>query len=404
MLGPIDPRDRQLAKTLLKYSTKAQPGELVFIMCSGLETLGLGAACVEEAARMGAAPYLQIVDPEIQRLLMHSGNEGVFRRLGRFELKQMKDADCFIGIRGTANAFELSDVPARQMEFNNRHIVKPVHLEERVKRTRWCVLRYPNPAMAQLAKQSTSAFADFYYRVCLVDYAEMARAVKPLQRLMERTSDVHIIGPGQTDLRFSIKDIPVIPCCGEMNIPDGECFTAPVRNSVNGTVQFNAPSVWEGTAYENLSLTFHDGKIVDATAADAAQTRRLNHVLDQDAGARFVGEFSIAFHPQILEPMRDILFDEKIAGSFHMAMGQAYDEASNGNKSTIHWDMVCIQRPEYGGGEIYFDGELVRRNGMFLPKELQGLNRRKGRAKSEGRRAKETRVRSLKKAHTTQKK
>jgi aminopeptidase len=382
MLGTIDPRDRELAKTLIRYSTKAKPGDLVFIQCNGLETLGLGAACIEEAARAGAAPYLQVVDAEIQRMLLSASKEEVFKRLGRFELKQMKDADCFIGIRGSANAFELSDVPRAQMQMYNKHIVKPVHLEERVKRTRWCVLRYPNPAMAQLAKTSTGGFADFYYRVCLVDYAKMARDVKPLQALMQRTNRVRIVGPGKTNVEFSIKSIPVIPCCGEMNIPDGECFTAPVRDSVNGTVQFNAPTVWEGAAFEGITLTFEKGRIVEASAADAAQTKRLNEILDQDAGARFVGEFSLAFHPEILEPMRDILFDEKIAGSFHMAMGQAYEEADNGNRSTIHWDMVCIQRREYGGGEIYFDEKLVRKNGEFVVRELQGLNRRAGKGKA----------------------
>lgn len=378
----IDPRDRQLAQTLIRYSTKAQPGELVFIMCSGLETLSLGAACVEEATRAGAAPYLHIVEPQVQRLFLHGASEEVLKRLARFELKQMKDADCFIGIRGPGNIFETSDVPSEQMKLYNKFVVQPVHMEERLKRTRWVVLRYPNSAMAQLSKQSTAGFADFYYRACLIDYAQMARAVQPLHDLMQRTDQVHLKGPGATDLQFSMKGIPAIPCCGEMNIPDGECFTAPVRTSVNGVVQFNTPSVWEGTAFEDITLRFEKGRVTEATAADAAQTLRLNEILDQDAGARYVGEFSIAFHPEILEPMRDILFDEKIAGSFHMAMGNAYDEASNGNKSAVHWDMVCIQRPEYGGGEIYFDGQLIRKDGEFLPKELRPLNRPVGPAKA----------------------
>jgi len=381
MLGTIDPRDRQLAQTLVRYSTKAQPGELVFIMCSGLDTLGLGAACVEEVARAGAAPYLHIVQPEIQRQLLRNGSEGVFKRLAQFELKQMKDADCFIGIRGPGNIFEISDVPRELMDLYSKLVVKPVHMEERLKRTRWVVLRYPNSSMAQLSQQSTAAFADFYYRACLVDFAKMARDVQPLRQLMEKTDRVHLKGPGKTDLQFSIKGIPAIPCCGEMNIPDGECFTAPVKTSVEGTVQFNAPSVSDGKPFDNITLRFEKGKIVEATAGDDAQTKALNEILDQDAGARYVGEFSIAFHPEILEPMRDILFDEKIAGSFHMAMGNAYDEAFNGNKSSVHWDMVCIQRPEYGGGEIYFDGKLIRKNGEFVVPELKALNRGAGKKK-----------------------
>ncbi len=372
----IDPRDQKLARMLVSYSVKAKPGDLVFIQVSGDDALSLAAACVEETARVGAAPYLHVVDAEIQRRFLRTADEKVFKRLAQLELKQMKDADCFIGIRGSQNIFELSDVPRQQMESYTRNVVKPVHLEERVKRTRWVVLRYPNESMAQMSGSSTESFKDFYYGVCLVDYQKMARDVKPLQKLMDKTDRVHLKGPG-TDLEFSIKGIPSIPCCGEMNVPDGECFTAPVKTSVNGTVAFNAPTVWQGSPFDGVRLRFEKGKVVEATAADAAQTRKLNEVLDQDPGARYLGEFSIAFNPKVLHPMRDILFDEKIAGSFHMALGQAYDEASNGNKSAVHWDMVCIQRPDYGGGEIWFDGKLIRKNGKFLPKELAALNSRK---------------------------
>lgn len=370
----IDSRDRKLAQMLVKYSVKAKPGELVFIQVSGSDALSLGAACVEEATRAGAAPYLHFVDAQIQRMFLNAANDSVLKRLAKFELKQMKDADCFIGIRGSANIFELSDVPGAKMESYTKHVVKPVHLEERVKRTRWVVLRYPNESMAQMASTSTEKFKKFYYDVCLVDYAKMARNVKPLQRLMDKTDHVRLTARG-TDIEFSIKGIPSIPCCGELNVPDGECFTAPVRTSVNGVVSFNAPTVWQGVAFDNVVLRFEKGKVVEATAGDAVQTRKLNEFLDQDAGARYLGEFALGFNPKILHPMRDILFDEKIAGSFHMALGQAYDEASNGNKSAVHWDMVCIQRPDYGGGEVWFDGKLIRKNGKFLPKDLTPLNR-----------------------------
>lgn len=373
MLGPIDPRDRDLARTLVNYSCQAKPGELVFIQCNGLDALGLATACVEETARAGAAPYLHLVEPETQRAFLHAAGADVFKRLARFELKQMQDADCFIGIRGSNNAFEMSDVPRATLDAYSKHVVKPVHMEERVKRTRWVVLRYPNPAMAQMANASTAAFADFYYAACLADFPKMAKAVQPLKRLMEQTDKVRLTGQGY-DLAFSIKGIGAVPCVGERNIPDGECFTAPVRNSVEGTVHFNSPTLWEGAAYEDIRLTFRKGKVVEATAADARQTERLNQVLDQDPGARYVGEWSLGFHPAIMEPMRDILFDEKIAGSFHIALGQCYDEASNGNKSALHWDMVAIQRPDKGGGEVWFDGKVIRRDGVFLPKELRGLN------------------------------
>ena len=192
----------------------------------------------------------------------------------------------------------------------------------------------------------------------------------PLVELMNRTDKVHIKGPG-TDLHFSIKGIPAIKCAGTMNIPDGEVFTAPVKNSINGTLRYNVPAVFQGRTYENIAFTFKDGKIVKATANETAS---LNKVLDTDAGSRYVGEFSFGLNPYILTPMKDTLFDEKIAGSFHMTPGRCYDEAPNGNQSAIHWDLVCIQRPEYGGGEIYLDGVLVRKDGRFVLPELAGLN------------------------------
>jgi aminopeptidase len=250
--------------------------------------------------------------------------------------------------------------------FNHR-----VHSEERVKNTKWCVMRYPNGSMAQSAQMSTEGFEDFFFQVCLIDYQKMEKAMRSLVKRMEQTDEVRIVGPG-TDLTFSIKGIPVIPCAGTHNIPDGEVFTAPVRDSVNGTLSYNTPTVYQGYTFENVVLNFREGKIVEATAG--SQTERLNKILDTDEGARYIGEFAIGVNPYIHHPMKDILFDEKINGSFHFTPGQAYEDADNGNRSAIHWDMVCIQRADYGGGKIYFDGELIRENGLFLPEDLQALN------------------------------
>ncbi len=373
MFQVIDPRDRELAKLLIHYSVKAKEGDLVYIHCIGESTLGLGAACAEEATRAGAAPYLQLTEPEIHRKYLLEAGEASLKRLAQYELAQMKDATCYLGLRGSDNVFETSDVPREKMDLYNKIVYKPVHLGVRVKETRWCVLRYPNSAMAQQAQKSREAFADFYYRVCCLDYAKMAEACKPLKERMEKTSEVRLSGPG-TDLTFSIQGIPAIPCCGDMNIPDGECFTAPVRNSLQGKVAFNAPTIQDGRPFDSIRLEFKDGKVVQAVAGDAKQTAKLNEILDQDEGARFTGEWALGFHPHVLSPMRDILFDEKISGSFHFALGQCYDEAPNGNDSALHWDLVCIQRPDYGGGEIYFDGELVRKDGIFIPEDLKGLN------------------------------
>jgi aminopeptidase len=224
--------------------------------------------------------------------------------------------------------------------------------------------------MAQQANRSTEAFEDFFFNVCTMDYARMAKAMRPLAARMERCDRVHIIGPG-TDLSFSIQGIPAIPCDGKLNIPDGEVFTAPVRDSVNGTVQFNARTIYQGTVHDNVRLEFQRGKVIKAASSN---TEHLNKVLDSDDGARYVGEFAIGFNPYVTEPMLDILFDEKIAGSFHFTPGQAYEEADNGNRSMIHWDLVCLQDEAHGGGEIYFDGQLIRRNGLFVVEELEPLN------------------------------
>ncbi|MDX2175759.1 MAG: aminopeptidase [Candidatus Sumerlaeia bacterium] len=373
MYGPTDPRDLELAKVLLDHSTRPKKGEVVMIHGVGLDTLGLLSVLARETAKRGAIPFVKLDDPSLLRDVIENASEAVFKGMGEFELEAMKRTKCYIGIRGTSNAFEMAGVNRDKMRLYNEHYSKPVMLEQRVKHTRWVVLRYPNNAMAQLAQRSRETFAEFYYRVCCTDYAKMEKAVKPLKALMEKTNRVEIKGPG-TDLRMSIKGIKSIPCCGTHNIPDGECFTAPVRDSVEGVVTFNAPTIYEGNPFDGIKLTFKAGKVVSAECPSADQTRKLNDILDQDPGARYVGEFAIAFHPHIHYAMRDILFDEKICGSFHMALGQCYEETENGNRSVVHWDMVNIQRPDFGGGEMYFDGKLVRKDGAFVAKGLEGLN------------------------------
>jgi len=284
------------------------------------------------------------------------------------EMFRMKRMQAYIAIRGSENFSENSDVPSGRMAMYSR-VIRPV-LDHRVQKTKWCVLRWPTPSMAQAAGMSTEAFEDFYFDVCTMDYPKMAKAMVPLERRMKKADRVHLKGAG-TDLTFSIKGIGAKKCEGTRNIPDGEVFSCPVKDSVEGHVTFNAPSIYQSTPFDNIRLDFRDGKIVEATSN---QPKKLNAILDSDAGARYIGEFSLGCNPYIMQPMRDILFDEKIAGSFHFTPGQAYQEADNGNRSQVHWDMVCIQRKDYGGGEIFFDGELVRKDGEFLPKSLRSLN------------------------------
>lgn len=366
-----DPRIDRLATTLLDHSCQLQPGENVLIEAFDLPDPGLVCRLVEGAAARGAHPVVSWKLNTVLRSLYRSATDEVMVLNGRIEADRMAQMDAYIGIRGTDNASELSDVPGERTDSYRKHWWTPVHTELRVKKTKWVVLRYPNGAMAQSARMSTAAFEDFYFDVCTADYAQMARRQEPLKALMERTSDVRIVGPG-TDLRFSIEDIPVVPCNGRRNIPDGEVFTAPVRDSANGTITYNTPSLYQGTVFENIRFTFKAGQIVEASAGSL--TARLNSILDADEGARYIGEWSLGCNNRIKVPMLDTLFDEKIGGSLHLTPGQAYETADNGNRSSIHWDIVLIQTSKYGGGEIYFDGRLVRQDGRFLPEDLQPLN------------------------------
>lgn len=364
-----DPRFDKLARLLVEYSVRLKPRENVLIEAFDVpDEMAIALVRAVRAAR--GTPFVQIQRACVSRALALDATERQLNLLAAHELARMKKMHAYIALRGSHNITELSDVPADCLKMLGKKM-RPV-LDQRVKKTKWVVLRWPTPSMAQLAGMSTEAFEDFYFDVCTLDYRKLQPGMKALKALMERTDRVEIKGPG-TDLRFSIKGIPAIICGGDRNIPDGEVFSCPVRESVEGHVTFNAPTICQGTSFDGIRLDFRAGKIVEAVSN---QTDKLNQILDADAGARYIGEFSLGFNPRVLHPMRDILFDEKIAGSFHFTPGQAYEEADNGNRSQVHWDLVNIQRPEYGGGEIYFDGKLIRRDGEFLPKSLRSLNRR----------------------------
>lgn len=366
----MDPKIVKLANTLVNYSVKVKKGEKVFIQYTGDSTRDLTRQLVKEVYAAEGIPFVHYTDTRMQRELLLHCSEEQLKTMAEVDTLEMSKMDCYIGVRGSDNISELSDVPASNMTLYEKLYSTPVHHEIRVPKTKWVVLRYPNDSMAQLADTSLENFEEFYFNVCTLDYSKMAKAMEALKSLMERTDKVHITGNG-TDLTFSIKGIPAIPCAGEMNIPDGEVFTAPVKDSVNGIIKYNAPSVYQGFTYENVTLEFENGKIIKA-AANA--TDRINKVFDTDEGARYVGEFAIGVNPYILHPMKDILFDEKIMGSFHFTPGNCYDEAPNGNQSAVHWDLVCIQTQEYGGGSIYFDDVLIRKDGVFVLPELECLN------------------------------
>ena len=362
-----DPRYARLAEVLTGFSTELKKGERVLIDAFDVpDTFTI--ELVRAAQARGALPYVNVQRARINRELLKGASAGQYATTAAIELARMKRMQAYIAVRGSDNIFETSDVPADRVQAVAK-VMKPV-LDHRVNKTKWVVLRWPSSAMAQQAGMSTQAFEDFYFRVCTFDYRRYGPGMKALADLMNKTDRVHLKGPG-TDLQFSIKGIGAGPCGGLRNIPDGEVFSCPVRESVEGVIQYNAPTVYLGTSFDNIRLVFKKGKIVEATSNN---TKRLNEILDTDPGARYIGEFAIGFNPHIKEPMRDILFDEKIAGSFHFTPGQAYETGGNGNKSAVHWDMVNIQRKEYGGGEIWFDGKLIRKDGLFTTPALKKLN------------------------------
>ncbi len=365
----MDPRVEKLAELLVTYSLRLERGETVLIEDRGIAS-ELDTALVREVYRVGAHPLLSLTDPRTERTLLLGLTQAQADLMAELDAGRMKRCQAYIGIRGGDNAYETADVPEEKKRLFSLHYMEPVHHRIRVPKTRWVVLRYPGPSMAQQAGMSTEAFEDFYFRVCTMDYARLSHAMDALVSRLRTTDRVRVKGV-ETDLVFSVKGQPVIKCDGKLNIPDGEVFTAPLRDSISGSIRFNAPSLYQGVLHENILLRFEKGRIVHA---EGSQSELLNRILNTDEGARGVGEFALGVNPYITRPMKDTLFDEKIAGSLHLTPGNCYDNCPNGNHSAIHWDMVLIQTEEYGGGELWFDDELVRKEGRFVVEELRGLN------------------------------
>ena len=365
----MDPRIQKMASSLVNYSCQVEKGEKVLIECIGTSPNNLVKALIREVYKAKGLPFVISGANDITREILKNCKAEQLKTMADFDLYRMKQMKAYIGIRAHENVNELADANPEKMKIYTSNYSWPV-ADYRVNKTKWVVLRWPNNSMAQLANTSLEAFEDFYFDVCNLNYKKMSKAMDSLITMMQKTDTVRLKGNG-TDLTFSIKGIPAIKCAGEKNIPDGEVFTAPIKNSVNGTITFNAPAVFHGVSFENIFFKFKDGKIINASSNE---TGRLNEILDTDEGSRYIGEFSFGVNPFIKKPMKDGLFDEKISGSIHLTPGSCYDEASNGNKSSIHWDLVYLQTPEYGGGEIYLDDRLIRKDGLFVVDELLSLN------------------------------
>lgn len=365
-----DLRIEKLANNLLTYSVNIKKGDNILIEILGEDGIPLAKELIKITEELGAKPYFNIINYEILRVMLQNATEEQIKMYSKHDELRMKDMQAYIGIRATPNNSELNGISKEVMELYNKYYTVPVHFEERVKHTKWCILRYPNSSMAQMSKMNKDEFEDFFFKVCNLDYLKMSKAMDTLKDLLNKTDKVHIIGEG-TDLSFSIKGIPAEKYTGTFNIPDGEVATAPVKNSVNGYITYNTETTYNGILFNNIKFEFKDGKIVKATSN---KTKELNEILDTDEGARYIGEFALGLNPYIEKPIGDTLFDEKIKGSFHFTPGDSLEESDNGNRSSIHWDIVNIQTLEYGGGEIYFDDVLIRKDGKFVLPELEPLN------------------------------
>lgn len=363
-----DPRIQKIAELIVNHSIKVQPNEHVLVQTNTEIELSVVREIIKEIHKAGGFAHIDLRDATVTRQLVLGGTKGQFEILAEIEVERLAKMDGYINLRSPVNTSELSDIPGEKMELYAKTYGK--FQSEAIYKKKWMTTRFPNASMAQEARMSTEAFEDFYFDICTVDYKKLSEAMEPLKGYMEKTKVVEIKGP-QIDLSFSIENMGVIKGDGTDNIPDGELYTAPIRDSVNGTITFNTPSTFNGFTFENISLTFANGKVIKATAN---HSEKLNEILNTDEGASYVGEFALAFNPKVKVPMNNTLFDEKIDGSFHIALGSCFDEADNGNKSAIHWDLISIQRPDYGGGEIYFDGQLVRKDGRFVIPELEVLN------------------------------
>jgi aminopeptidase len=361
----------KLANQFMRQAIKVTPGDNVMVAYRGPEAFKLAEICAVEVLAAGAHPsYDDLSSAATNRDFIGLSAEEMNAR-GQKALQRMKQMQCWIGIKDDDDQGKLR---LTTEELKNYNLAMRSEVNYRVDNTRWLIVAMPTEGFAKSCGMDVLPFEDFYLKACLVDYDAMSEAVKPLQEIMTKTRKVRIVSPAQeTDLTFELNGLKAHPCTGQKNIPDGECYTAPVRNSANGIIKFG-PSIRDGKYFSFIELAYKNGHIDGAEAKGQEETKQLNDFLDTDEGGRYIGEFAVNFNPFIQYPTGRILFDEKINGGIHLAAGNPLGETDNGNRSAIHWDMVHIQRPDFGGGELWFDDRLVRKDGLFVVPELLGLN------------------------------
>ena len=361
--------EKKLSNTLINYSLNIKEKEKVLITYSDIKCKNLVKHLIKDITKVNGFPFVKIIDDEINALLLKETTIDKIDLVAKHLKEEVNNYDAFITIRYNKNEYESTNVsPSIRKKLGNKTLK---YKEIRTNQRKWVILNYPSYLDAYKAKMSYDDFYNYSFNAMNYDYSKTKDLIKPLKELMLKTDKVRITAPN-TDITFSIKNMNVIECLGNFNIPDGEIFTAPIKNSINGVITYNVDSPYNGNVYKNVSLTFKDGKIIKSTCD--GDNEKLSEIFETDEGSKYVGEFALGLNPNIKNPISDILFDEKIIGSIHFTPGAAYKEAYNQNDSAIHWDMVLIQRKEYGGGNIYFDDVLIRKDGLFVLDELLPLN------------------------------
>ncbi|MCL2149884.1 MAG: aminopeptidase [Dehalococcoidia bacterium] len=364
-----DIRIEKLAELLVGYSVGVKPGDKVAIVAPAIAA-PLTRAIYAKVLQAGGFPWVMASSADTMELLYRYGSREQLEYVHEGQRLITEKYDVRIVIIGEENTKALSRIdPAKMVIYDQARteLTDAMMRRSAAGELRWVLAPYPTNAFAQDAEMSLGDYEDFLYKACLPDlvdpigyWQKVATEQERIVQWLKGRDQVHVIGP-ETDLRLSVAGRTFINCAGKFNVPDGEVFTGPVEDSAEGYVYFSYPAIESGREVIGIRLHFSQGRVIKATAEKNEDF--LLKTLDTDAGARYLGEFAIGTNEGITQFTREILFDEKIGGSFHMALGAGYPETGSRNKSAIHWDMVCDLRD---GGEIRVDGELLYRNGKFV--------------------------------------
>lgn len=365
----LDPRLKKLGDTLIHYSCSIQKGDKVLIEAT--KNCGdLVKYLIKECYSCGAVPFVIFRESDIRREIILGGNKEQYELMAQSQNIIMNMMDARIEITEYDNFYEMNDIPISKRQLFQKHFFQNVYADNGIKK--WVTVGYPTKTMAQRFGMSTEQFENFYFSVVNENYKELSEKMLPLKDYLDNGKNVQIRS-NNTDLSFNIEECKAFICDGKINLPDGEVFIAPDKYSANGNITFNADALYQGYNFSNISLTFENGRVVTATS-DYNQDV-LNKILNTDEGSSYIGEFAIGTNPNINRIIKNILYDEKILGSFHVALGRAHFQSDNGNKSAIHWDLVSQLNERFGGGEIIIDDELILQDGIFIPHDLKPLNK-----------------------------